>query len=301
MDDDFLKGLNEELKKQQDIINQTSIEDFDNLSPEDMFNIVYKPFQEECPIQYKAEIGIDILNDIPFLNLVEYYLNSINTLKEIKLTTRGNLPTKLVKEYYELGFIKEEMIERGLKKLYKEDDSKSIINVKLISELAGFAKKRNNKLSLTQNGVKHLGNEYRKEVLQLVFEAYGYKFNLGYHDGYQDQGEVQRTLGYLIYLLLKYGDEERELDFYSTKILTAYPHLISVFTESYTTSERQFNRCFSYRIFESFLNWFNLIEVRKEREFGNFDYRLYVKNKHIHKIFEIRNDKFKFRKGKFYA
>ncbi len=301
MDDELLKKLNDELKKQQDKINQTPIEDFDNLSPEDMFNILYRPFEEECPIQYKNNIDDTTLNDIPFLNLVEFYLQSIGELKEIKLTPKGNLPTKLVKEYYGKEFIKEEMIECGIQKLQKEEDSISIQNIKIISSLIRFTKKINNKLSLTKSGAKHLKKEYRKEVLKLVFKAYGYKFNLGYHDGFNDEGEVQQTLGYALYLFLRYGDEERELTYYSNKILKAYPHLKAAFPDPYRPSEEQFKSCFDTRIIQRFLKWFNLIEVREERIPGKFDKKTYIKNKLIKDIFEIRNDNLKFQKGKFYA
>lgn len=302
MDDDFLRILNEELKKQQDKINQTPLEDFDNLSPEDMYNIVYYPFTKDCPIQYKSGVGDKIYDDIPFLNLVEYYLNLIFQAKEIKLTTRGNLPTKIVKELYEKGFIKEEMIDKGYRKLYKEEDSMTVQNAKIIADLIKLTKKRNNKLSLTEKGKQFIRTDKREELFRLVFETYGYQFNLGFHDGYSDEGVVQPTLGYTIYLLLKYGKEERDLSFYSDKILKAYPHILSVFEQSpYSSSEDEFRSCFNIRIMERFLNWFNLIDRRIEKIPQKYFGKIYIRGKLIHKVFEIQNDKFRFRKGKFFA
>ncbi len=302
MDDNFLKILKEELKKQQDKINQSPLEDFNNLSPEDMYNIVYNPFKKECPIQYKSNIGNEVYDDIPFLTLIEYYLNLILRSDEIKLTKTGNLPTIMVKELYGKGLIKEEMIEGGYQKLYKEQDSLSIQNVKIISDLSGLTKKRNNKLSLTAKGKKYLNDSNRAGLFRLIFETYGYNFNLGYHDGYTDESEVQKSLGYTIYLLLKYGKEEREVSFYSKKILKAYPHIKSVFEDSeYSSSEDRFRSCFNIRIMRRFLNWFNLIEIEEEivshKIYSNFN----IKSKLMNNIFEIQNDKFKFRKGKFIA
>ena len=302
MDDELFRILNEELKKQQDKMNQTPLEDFDNLSPEDMFNIVYNTFEKECPIQYKSSIDEAIFDDIPFLNLTEYYLNLILQSKEIKLTQKGNLPTKIVHELYDKGFIKENLIEEGFQKLYKEEDSMTIQNVKIISELAGFTKKRNNKLSLTEKGKKYIDTQKRRDLFQHIFEIYAVKFNLGYHDGYSDEVEVQKSLGFTIYLLLKYGMEERDSGFFSGKIIKAYPHILAVFSDShYVSGEESFQNCYNHRIMKSFLNWFNLIEIKGENVPGKLFNNYKIKGKLIQNIFEIRNENFKFRKGKFSA
>jgi hypothetical protein len=298
MDDEFMKILEEELKQQQEQINKRPIEDFDHLSPEDMFNLVHRPFQEGCPIQYKQNIHQSILDRIPFLNLAEYLLNKIETSNSIKLTPKGNLPTKLVKELYDLKLIKEEMIESGISKLYKESDSLSISNVKIILTLSGLIKKMHGKIKLTKKGKTLLQVENREELFKAIFEHYAFKFNLGYHDLYEDSGQVQSCLSYTLFQLLKNGSKERNISFYSDKMIRAYPHILTVFKDrSYSTPSEQFKNCYRVRFMERFLNWFDFIESSSKNRFEDS----LIKPRLVDQIFEIRNENFKFKKEKFFA
>ena len=301
MDDAFNNITKEELANYTKTINETPLEHLDNLCPVDMHNIVYRPFHKECPIQYKSNISDSTIEKIPFVNLLKCYIYLVGKSAGIKLTAKGNLPPKTVKELYALGHIKEEMIEMGLQGLHKEKDTLSIQNVKIMAELIGFTKKRNNKLSLTKKGIKYYNKWDNNHVLRLVFDTYGYKFNLGYLDRYDEHYGIQKSLGYTIYLLLKYGSIERPVDFYSSKILKAYPHLLEDFIESYRTKESQFRSCYKLRIFERFLKWFDYIQLNKESIPGQYESKYSVKNNLLSEIFEIRNDKFKFRKEKFRA
>jgi len=302
MDDELKKILEEKLRQHQDDLNRRPIADFDNLSAEDMRNLIHKPFEKECPIQYKKIISNSVLDNIPFLNLVEYFLNTINDAKTIKLTAKGNLPTKLVKELYALGIIKEELIELGISKLYKEEDSLSISNVKYMSMLSGLIKKKNGKLTLTKKGQKTIKSENRIELLKSLFHSYGYKFNLGFHDGYSDSNGVQTCLSYTLFQLLKNGSEEKSISYYSQKMLIAYPHVLMDFKDdTYSTPEDQFKSCYKVRIMERFINWFNLIEIRKENGKKSIFEDFYLKSNLINEVFEIRNENFKFKKGKYYA
>ena len=302
MDDELKNKLDEELKKHQDDLNSRPIEEFDNLSPADMFNLIYKPFEKESPIQYKEIIPTSILDKIPFLNLVEYLLNRISEKEFIKLTPKGNLPTKLVKELYGLGMIKEDMIESGISKLYKEENSLSISNVKIISILSGLIKKTNGKLNLTKVGQKALKPENRVDLLKKIFYSYAFKFNLGFHDNYEDKSGVQSCLSYTLFQLLKNGIEVKDISFYSQKMLIAYPHVLSEFnSHSYSTPEDQFLSCYKVRLMTRFLNWFNFIEIIHEdgqkSSIDNFS----LKSNLISEVLEIRNENFKFKKGKYHA
>lgn len=298
MEDDILKMLNEELEKEQARINQTPLEDFDFLSPEDMFNLVHRPFQEESPIQFKKNINNSVLDQIPFLNLVEYLLVKVKSENSIKLTQKGNLPTKIVKELYSLKLIQEEMIESGISKLYKESDSLSITNAKIVIELSGLVKKRNNKISLTRKGIKLIKPENRNELLKELFQTYGFKFNLGYHDLYEDEGQVQICLSYTLYQILMNGDKKRKTEFYTKKMLIAYPHILGFFKDrSYSTPEEQFHNCYEARFMERFLNWFNIVEFNEESRLESS----YVKSVLSKEIFQINKENLKYRKQEFFA
>ncbi len=302
MDDEFMKTLEEEFSKRQNELNHRPIADFDNLSPQDMFNLIHNPFENECILQYKKVIPGSVLEQIPFLNLVEYFLNRIEQNGFIKLTSRGNLPTKFVKELYSLRLIKEETIESGISKLSKESDSISISNLKIISMLSGLTKKKHGKLSLTKQGQKLIKPVNRIGLLKEIFNSYGFKFNLGYHDGYTESNGTQTCLSYTIFQLLRNGEQEKNISYYSQKMIKAYPHLLFDFNDStYSTPAKQFQSCYRTRLIERFLKWFNLVEVRYETERESIFDELYLKANLISEVFEIKNENFKFKKGKYYA
>lgn len=298
MQDDHLKELNHRIKAETEKYNRTPVADFDFLSPIDMHNLAYKTLEPDCPVRFKEKIDDSVLDRIPFLKMTEHLMKKIDAEGALKLTKTGNLPVKIVKELYDLGLIKEDMIEKGIQKLYKEKDSLSITNVKLILELSGLTKKKTGKLSLTKKGEKLLKPENRNALLQEIFKTYGIKFNLGYHDGYEDEGSVQTLFGYTLYQLLLNGDENGSTRYYSTKMLTAHPDTLVYFDNSSIREPvEQFHSCYKVRYMQRFLNWFNLVEYSEER----FSGPSFVQTVLMKEVFEIREENLRYIKQEFTA
>jgi hypothetical protein len=66
----------------------------------------------------------------------------------------------------------------------------------------------------------------------------------------------------------KYGDKAREMKFYSDKYLRAFPSAIRDFHDTeYSTSAKQFQRCFYLRVLKRFLKRFGLIEIEERGDF----------------------------------
>lgn len=301
-EEQMLKHLQEMMTRKMEESNHAPIAIMDNLSPIDMHHILYDTFEKNSPIGFKKEISNEILDKVPFLNLVIKYLNIVESIGSLKLTTRGNLPRKTCFELYNMGFIKESMIESGIVKLNKEADSKSIQNVKIISNLSGLTKKKNNKISLTIKGKKILAKVSKADLFKTIFQANCQKFNLGFHDGYPQNVGIQHTFGFTIYLLLKHGQTSRELAFFIDKNLAAFPNILDHFTETWTSSDKQYRNCYSYRIFELFLNYYGFINYKKERIAGSFNEAIYLNaTKLFYDVFEFKKDQFKFTKSKFQA
>ena len=101
----------------------------------------------------------------------------------------------------------------------------------------------------------------------------------------------QSTFGYILYLLLKYGNEERSANFYAKKLNQAFPNLKANFDSSWSTPEEQLKSCLNIRCFERLLEWFDFISVRKIRgQIGLDD--TFIKNKLLDKILKIDKTKF---------
>ena len=262
-----LEEINKHLEKIQNERNNIGISDFEGYSPNEMQFIIYDTFGDNSPIQLLELCDTD-LKKIPFLNQVKYLLQIINDSGELKLTAKGFLPPKIVSDIYNQKYIKEELIEAGISKLYKETDANTINLTRIILELSGLVKKRNRKLSLTKRGKAELNNNFK--LLQSVLKTFGTKFNWGYYDGYGENEIGQLGFGFSLVLLSKYGNEQRLDLFYAEKYLSAFPMLIEVVeTPRFRTKEEQLYNCYSLRTFDRFLDYFGLIEIEYENKFNS--------------------------------
>lgn len=241
--------------------NHRGISDFEGYSPYEMTQILYSTFEAESPIKLQKLSGLDY-QKIPILNQIKYLTGLLDKAGEIKLTNKGFLPTKIVSELYQQGFLKDEYIEKGITKLYKETDSMTVNLTRILIELAGLTKKRNGKLSLTKSSAKILADNY--ELLRLILLTFATKFNWAYYDGYGENQIGQLGYGFSLILLSKYGNEKRLDSFYAEKYFKAYPKLLESVETNYGTLESNSTNCYSIRTFDRFLDYFGLIKIDKD-------------------------------------
>ncbi|MEM6964397.1 MAG: hypothetical protein AAF573_06500 [Bacteroidota bacterium] len=299
-DDETMRLLQEEMERQMNELNILPVEKIDNLSPMDLEYLLYDTFGEDSPVAFKANIADDILDDIPFLKLCEAYFEILQQHGALKLTARGNLPRKVCLDLYDRGIIKEDFIESGLMTLRKESDSVVLQNVKLISDMAGITKKRNNKMSLTKKGEQLLQPKNRQRLLEALFIANARQFNWGFHDGYPQEAGVQMTFGYTLYLLLRYGKTKRSFHFYGEKSITAFKFELDYFDNRFDTPEEGYKKCLWLRTFDRFLNFYGMVDFNPNK--GIFDLNIDIKTSRLFDgVFELRPEKFKFKKIGFNA
>lgn len=251
--------------------NKSGITDFEGYSPIDMNQILHFTFGPESPIQLQKPDDSRYLK-VPIFCQVKYLAELISKNGEIKLTAKGFLPTKIVSELYAQGFIKDQHIESGLFKLYKETDAKSINLTRIMLELAGLTKKRNGKLSLTKSSEKLLSNNH--ELFRLLLETFATKFNWAYYDGYGDNKIGQLGFGFSLILLSKFGHEKKLDSFYAEKYFKAFPALKGQIKSAFSTSEVYSERCYSIRSFHRFLDYFGFITIEEIRH--GFDSTIYI-------------------------
>ena len=241
--------------------NNRSIPEFEGYSPFEMHKILHFTFAIDSPLKLQKLSDADY-KKIPILNQIKYLTDLIAKNGEIKLTNKGFLPTKIVSDLYSQGFLKEDHIEQGISKLYKETDSMTINLTRILIELAGLVKKRKGKLSLTKSSQKVL--EDNEELLRQIFLTFTNKFNWAYYDGYGENQIGQLGYGFSLILLSNYGQEMRLDSFYADKYFKAYPRLLDSVEPNYGTLERYSTNCYSIRTFDRFLDYFGLINIEKE-------------------------------------
>jgi hypothetical protein len=238
-------------------------DDFEGYSPYNMHQLLYFPFEDESPLKLQKLTEAEYRN-IPIFNQVKYLANVLAEHKELKLTKLGFLPVKVVADIYSQGFMKDKHIESGISKLYKETDSMTIHLPRILLEISGLTKKRNNKLSLTKKGEEIIQDDYK--FLNLIINIYTSKFNWAYFDGYGENKIGQLGFGFSLILMSKYGHEKQAHTFYSDKYFKAFPRFIQdAVVPSYSTLKRYTTNCYSTRTFDRFLEYFGLVKINKEK------------------------------------
>jgi len=246
--------------------NNKSEEKFSGLSPFEVHEIIHHPFGLKCAIQIQDNIDSQTLNQIPFFRICEEFLKILQRDKFIKLTPLGALPKKVMVELYEYKFITDSLIESGISKLSREQDSIAIQNARYVCEIAKLVKKRDGKLLLTKNGEKSLEN--RESLFRLILSTFSFDFNWSINDGYPDEPIAQYGNLYTVFLLLKYGNERRENKFYAKKYLIVFEKFLELFNDlGYSSPERQFSNCYEVRSLYRFTDWFGLT-ITSDKKYG---------------------------------
>ncbi|MEX0662400.1 MAG: hypothetical protein WEA58_02550 [Balneolaceae bacterium] len=172
--------MNDNVNNFFDDLNNRPIPDFDGLSPAQMHELFYDKFGPNSSIELQPLCDSEY-QQISLLNQICYLAQIIAENKEIRLTKKGFLPVKIVADLYDQGFLKDEHIESGISKLYKEADSMTVHLTRILIEQMGIAKKRNGKLSLTKKAENTLVN--KPKLMRLLFDTFASKFNWAYFDG----------------------------------------------------------------------------------------------------------------------
>ncbi len=262
--------LRKEIAKAIEAQNNRGIPEFKGYSPKEFESLLYDPFGPESPIKLNR-LSEEDCERVPVLNQIVWLMDLLKSEKGIKLTSKGNLPVKVVAEVYARG-PGDDGIERGISKLYKETDSDSVHFVRIILEVTGLTRKRKGVLYLTKEGEKLHSD--RNALLQRIFSGHTQKFNWAYFDYSDDDGIGQRGFGFSLILLSLYGDMRRSAGFYAEEYFKAFPMLLENLMPRYGTKAEQGAHVWTFRTVKRFLHWYGLVRV--EDEVKNYERLFYI-------------------------
>jgi len=179
-----------------------------------------------------------------------------------------------MKDIYYQGFVKDYLIEAGLRKLSIEKKVQVINLSRNLLEMSGIVKKRHGYLSFTTKGEKKLNDVFC--ILTSILGTFFNKFNWGYYDGYESEEAGRLGIGFTLILLSKYGNKKRSPTFYADKYYKAFPFLVDDFFDTtYISSQESASRYYSLRSFEKCLNYLGLVTL--EGAHGLFDEAKHIK------------------------
>ena len=227
--------INSKMQQFMTQCNNVGRDEFEGYSPVEMSDILYCTFSTGNIVQLK-ECSSDVYNESPLFRQIKYVISVLQRDGKIKLTTKGALPSKLVKELYPLGAL-DYWVETGLTKVYKEADTISTQLTHLIMKQMKIVKETHGVMTIVKGRTKMLEDDHAlmKSMLYVMTNL----FNFAYFDLMEENLGVV-GIGYSIVLLHKYGDKKRDATFYSTKYFKA---LFPGEDDHYVYWIRVFDRC----------------------------------------------------------
>lgn len=204
-----MNRLNDRLQFMMRKRNSVPRSDFNGISPEQMHEIIYRPFGSACPVQLNHLTESEYLR-IPLVKQALFLMRTLSE-KELKLTKNGWLPLKVVMESYHLGRPLWIVEEYGQKRL-NEYESESTWMARELLQYLGWTKIRKGMLSLTVKGKKAFA-DVESAANEILFASLTGGL-LHFFDRYEDPQPGNLGVAYSLWLLNKFGDTWHDGDFY---------------------------------------------------------------------------------------
>ena len=283
-----IQELNVLMAKHQKEINDLGIADFDGLSPSQMNVLLNKPLSDGCVIEFRADIETCVERS-PFFRLSEILLEQIDKAGSLKLTAIGNLPVKICELLCQQNLIYWKYMKYVKK--FQEDNVPYLSALKFALIESGLVKKRNNSLSLTAKGLKSIKGP-KQELFIHIFDYFTRKLHWGnLYDTEYDSKCGKFAWAYSLVLLSKYGDLQRESEFFSAKLMQAFGRKLWEVNQSDIENEenRDFHRAYEARFYECFAVWFGLAELEYKKDGKGFGERIYLKKSSLFdQLFKVK-------------
>ena len=244
-----------QVKAHVDAHNNTAVPALQGLTPNQLQHLLYDMFTDKSPVQFN-QLADGEYDTSKLFEAAKFISQKIAECGELKLTAAGNLPTKVVKEAFDLFGSKR--YKQG-SKIRTETDYSDIHIARIILELSGVLKKRSNKFSLTKKGEKVLVSDAL--LYSTLMQTYCSKYNWTYFTHFSSPLIGTIGCGFSLYLLHQFGSSPLSKEFYAEKYFTAFPTLVNELTDtSYHTKEEMADICYKSSTF-SWLNLFGLVEL----------------------------------------
>jgi hypothetical protein len=205
--------------------NRQPLEDFSGLSSELIHRFLYYPFDSADLIKFPQTLAEEPA--APILTLFRLLAEAIGE-EGLKPTAKGNLPRSFCREAA-LAFWGEEAYAEKTRygNINKETDFSPLHVTRLVAEMAGLVRKYKGRFILSRECRSLLSKGGPAAVYPRLLRTHAAEFNWGYRDGYPEIYFIQHSFLFSLYLLSRYGDEERSSMFYEDLVLRAFPLLVN--------------------------------------------------------------------------
>jgi hypothetical protein len=240
--------------------NRAPADDFAGLSPEQMFRFLNFPWDSPELVTLPAVVAGAA--EAPIGRLFGLLAAAIGEAG-LKPTATGNLPRNFCREaaltFWGEESFREKTRFRGIN---KEDDFPELHVTRLVGELAGLVRRYRGRFILSRECRRLLTEHGSAGLYPRLLQAYARDFNWSYRDRYPELEIIQRSFLFTLYLLQRYGDEERPHAFYEDAFLRAFPRALDeVPSDYFFPADSTVRGCFTLRALVNFAGFFGLATV----------------------------------------
>lgn len=242
--------------------------DFCGLSPTQMANWLYAPFNELDLVTISTP---DDLSSSPVMRYLALILDeAMQQDGSFKATTKGNLPAKLVKQASALlpeFAVAEYELEPSISDYMgsNEDKFNALHYTRILAEIAGIIYRRSGRFHIK----KTAQTQYQRHGLNVFFkpmlEAAITQYNWGYLDSWQEDVDLRTFWVFMLWRLQSHGVIDQLME----EVYVAFPDLVRLFpSDAYTTSSQHLCARIEARFIERFLQFWGFITVNPKRYSG---------------------------------
>ena len=256
-----LDELNAALQhKVQDRNNQPN-PDFCGVTPTQMANWLYAPFDQ---LQWVTISTPDSLSASPVMRYLALILDDAMAQEgSFKATTKGNLPTKLVKQASELlPEFAVAQFERNISISEfagsNEDKFNALHYTRVLAEISGIIYRRSGRYHVKKSAQK----QYQVLGIQAFFkpmlEAAISKYNWGYLDGFEFDADLRTFWLFMLWRIQSHSS----VDLLVEEVKVAFPDLLQGFpADDYFSPERNLSILIESRFIERFLQFWGFVTL----------------------------------------
>lgn len=265
-----IEEANQFLKVKAEEYNNMPLDQFCGLSPHQMNDVLYSPFDSPQIVTFNMDITPPM--DAPFIRIFWLIIKEFEGKNSLRATVpKGNLPLhscrNIISQYLKGDNILEHEKYFASTSIRSERDFYTLHCGRVVSELAGYIKKRKKRYTLTKRGENILKNGFSMDDYLHLLKIYALKFNWPYTDLYPEVPIVQHAFLFTLYLFHIFGDEERQIEFYAQKFLEAFPMAVEECMADpviYKTPKEMAESIYMSRTIEKFAYKFGLVEIKEE-------------------------------------
>ncbi|MEZ8130727.1 YecA family protein [Enterovibrio norvegicus] len=257
--------LNLALQSKMKQRNNQPLDAFCGLTPTQMSNWLYAPFGTVKEVTISSP---NTLNASPVMRYLELIIENILASNgALKATSKGNLPTKLVKQASEL--LPEFSVEKYNRNISisefagsNEDKFNALHYTRILAEIAGIIVRQKGHFTLRASAKK----EYEKDGLAALYprmlNVAVSQFNWAYFDGWQADLRLEQFWLFMLWRLKTHGDFPHMID----DVATAFPDLLLQIEEDpYLSPKDKLGRIVETRFVERFLEYFGFVVLDPRR------------------------------------